>query len=178
MRNTAKQSAFTLVELLIVIVILGITASIMLPLLSSNSSLQLQAAVRELDSMVKYTQNLAITRQGNFQIIFDTQNNTLSVCDADGNLIDDPGKTAPSSTTDPDKYRLKRIYGQGDYSRVVLGSALFDGTNTLWFDRLGMPYSGEIDDNTPLTSGEIIFNAAANTMKLKIEPVSGKVTIE
>ncbi len=178
MKPTLKQSGFTLVELLIVVIILGIMATISLPMLSNSSSFQLQAAVRELDSMIQYCQNLSITKQSIYQIIIDTDNNTLQVCDEDGNLIDDPGKTMPSDATDPDKYKLKRVYGSGEYSRVSLASASFNGTTTLWFNKLGIPHSGDIDSNTPLSSGSVVFNAGNNSMQLNVEPVSGNITIQ
>ena len=179
MKREIKHTGFTLVEILIVIVIMGISAAVMLPLLGSNTGFQLQASKRDLNSIIQYTQNLAITKQQKYQIVFDTIGNKFAVSDEAGNLIDDPGKTAPSGTTEPEKYKLRRLYGQNDnYSRVVLTSALFDGTAILWFDSLGIPNSGDIEDNTPLASGTITLTAGNNTMTLKVEPVSGKITIE
>jgi hypothetical protein len=63
--------------------------------------------------------------------------------------------------------------------KVTLASVDFDGTNTVWFDRLGVPYSGAIVDSPPpLTTGTIIVQAGKQQMTVKVEPVTGRVSIE
>ncbi|MBN2843398.1 MAG: prepilin-type N-terminal cleavage/methylation domain-containing protein [Sedimentisphaerales bacterium] len=179
MKTAQKNSGFTLVELLMVVVILAVCATVILPLMSSNTYFQLQAATRDLDSIIQYTQNLAITSQQPYKIVFDSAANEFAVSDESDTLVDDPGKTAPSDTTQPDKYKLKRIYSQDQqYSRVSIAAVSFDGTETIWFDSLGVPHSGDIASNTPLITGEITLTSGNYSMKLTIEPVTGKIKIQ
>lgn len=179
MKNIRKQSGFTLIEIMIVIVILGIAALIMVPLMSNNTFFQLQAAVRDLDSAIQYTQNLAITGQQRYKIVFDLDANTFVVSDESDEMVDDPARIAPSGTTEPEKYKLRRAYDQEDqYERVTLSAVSFDGESILWFDRLGTPYSGEMAAMTPLASGEVTLTAGNHSMTVFVSPVSGKTRIE
>ncbi len=179
MKTAQTNSGFTLAELLMVVVILAICATVLLPLMSSNTYFQLQAATRDLDSIIQYTQNLAITGQHQYKIVFDSAANEFTVSDESDNLVDDPGKTAPSGTTQPDKYKLKRTYSQDQqYSRVSISDVSFDGTETIWFNKLGIPHSGDMASNSPLISGEITLTSGKYSMKLTIEPVTGKIKIQ
>ena len=178
MKQLRKQFAFTLIELLMVVAILSILAGILLPSLGNSSTFQLTSAARELNSILLYTQNLAITNQQKYQLVFDTANNEFEVLDESGTLIEDPGQVTPGVTVNPDIYKLKRQYSQSRYySKVSITQADFDSKAILWFDRLGMPYSGPITDNTPLTTGHITLTAKNDSMTLNIEPVSGNIKI-
>ena len=177
MNTTHKNNAFTLAELLMVIAIISILGGVLMPILADSSSFQINAAVRELNSIILYTQNLAISNQQKYQITFSTANNSYEVADENGNLIDDPGQTAPSNTDEPDKYKLKRQFSQdSNFNKVTITTADFDNFSILWFDRLGMPYSGPIINNTALTNGQITLTAKNRNITMNIEPISGNIT--
>ncbi len=62
-RLPAVAWGFTLVEILVVVVILGIAAAIVVPAISSTSDLTLAAAARHLVADLEYAKNLALTKQ-------------------------------------------------------------------------------------------------------------------
>ena len=57
-----KSRAFTLAEILVVIVILGICSAVIVPKLGSHDDLTLSAAARTLTADLMYAQNLSISQ--------------------------------------------------------------------------------------------------------------------
>lgn len=178
MKEKANNKAFTLAEMMIVLVIISISATVMIPLFRGNTFFQLQAATEELTSALQYCQNLAIAHQERYQMIFDSSTNEYKVCDQNGNMVDAPDKHAPSDAVDDYKYKLARKFSSDkNYTHIELKDISFDGSESIWFDSLGMPYSGNITSHTPLTSGTLTIAAGNFSRNITIEPVSGKITI-
>jgi prepilin-type N-terminal cleavage/methylation domain-containing protein len=84
------KKAFTIVELIIVMVILSIISMIAIPMLSSAADTQVRSAANILAADIEYTKNLAITHQKNYSVVFDIDNNTYQVCDKDLEVIEHP----------------------------------------------------------------------------------------
>src|SRR3954464_12495919 len=82
-----KTGAFTLVEILVVVIILGIAGAIIVPSLGSRDDLKAAAAARVIMADLIYTQNLAITSQGNRYMAFNVPLQNYSVPDADSRVI-------------------------------------------------------------------------------------------
>src|SRR5687768_16768097 len=87
---TGFPRAFTLVEILVVVIILGIAGAIIVPSLGTRDDLRAAAAARVIMADLIYTQNLAITNQGNRYVVFDVANQEYRVTDATGGTIDHP----------------------------------------------------------------------------------------
>ena len=60
---------------------------------------------------------------------------------------------------------------------VTIDTVNFDGTDRVWFDRLGAPYSGAIITNTPLMLGEVTVRAGSSSYTVTVEPVSGRIKV-
>src|SRR5258706_16435798 len=84
------HSAFTLVEILVVVIILGIAGAIIVPSIGSRNDLKAAAAARGIMADLIYTQNLAITSQGNRYVKFDVVNQQYSVTNSAGGTINHP----------------------------------------------------------------------------------------
>ncbi|MBI3839456.1 MAG: prepilin-type N-terminal cleavage/methylation domain-containing protein [Planctomycetia bacterium] len=69
------STAFTLLEVLIVIVIIGVLAAMMIPNSSPSMGTQLQAVAGVLGRDIAYARNLAVVNNDNYKITFDTVNN-------------------------------------------------------------------------------------------------------
>jgi prepilin-type N-terminal cleavage/methylation domain-containing protein len=171
-----RGSGFTLVEILVVVIILGIAGAIIVPSLGTRDDLRAAAACRVIMADLIYTQNLAITNQGNRYIAFDVAGQQYRVTDATGGTIDHPVDHVAyvqkfSSTT-----------GGRNLKDMKLSSAKFIGISgteyaTIGFDELGTPlvYTG-LGTET-LTSGSILIDAGKHRLKVDIEPYTGQITV-
>ena len=177
-RTNTIYRAFTLVELLVMLMIIGIAGVIAIPMLAGSSDLQLAAAVREVNAALLFAQSNAIATQQRYQVVFDADAESYEVQDEDGVIIDDPTKKMPTGATNPDDYKFKVVYiNHSRFKKVTVTSVNFDGSSIVWFDRLGMPYSGPIIDNTPLNSGLVTLSADNFSTTISVEPISGQVKI-
>ncbi len=170
-RNQAKsQRGFTLVEVLMVLLILGIAATIVIPMINDTSDLQVTSAARQIASTLLYAQTASISSQQQYQVVFDTGANSYEVQDSLGNVIVDPVAGSPYQIAYPNDRRTQN---------VSIDTANFDGSNTVWFDRLGAPYGGTISASPPpLSTGQVEVRVKDKTMTITVEPVTGRITIQ
>ena len=159
------KKAFTIVEIIVVVFILSVVSMIAIPMLSSAADTQVRSAANILAADIEYAKNLAISRQKNYSVVFDVVNNSYEIRDNEANVINHPVTGKPYSVNFSDENRL---------SRVVISSALFDGSNTLTFDYLGSPYNGLAN---PLNSGKIVLDAEEYSMTISVQAVTGYLTI-
>ncbi len=169
----ASKRAFTLVELIIIIVVMVIVGLLASPMLSSAADIQVRSAASILSADLEYAKSMAISRQQNYAVVFDAANNSyqVEVLDAadSGTVIAHPGR--PGSLFVVDFDNDSRI------SRVDITAADFDSQQTITFDYLGSPYSAA-GTGTPLSSGSVTLNAEAFSVSVVVEPMTGYITIE
>ena len=65
-----RVTAFTMVEIIVVMVILIIAAMLAVPMVSSAADMQLQTAANVITADLEYAKNLAITRQESYSVVF------------------------------------------------------------------------------------------------------------
>lgn len=166
-RKKVLCGAFTLAELIIVVVIISIAALLAVPMISSAADSQVRSAANMIAADLEYAKSMAISRQEDYSVVFDVGSNSYEIQDESGSVIDHPVKVETFfSVTISDDSRL------GD---VVLNSAVFDSTSTVTFDYLGTPSNGS---GTPLNSGSIVLEAGDFSMTITVQPVTGFLTIQ
>jgi len=74
-QHPPKSRGFTLLEILIVMVIIGVLAGLMVQNTSAGSASQLRAAASILAGEIEYARNLAVLNSDNYKITFDLANN-------------------------------------------------------------------------------------------------------
>lgn len=84
-QNPEVTAGFTLIEILVAISVLAVTATMALPFLNSwYSSIKLKGAQRELTSNFRFTQQNAVTSQKNHLIRINVAQNYYQVIKKDG----------------------------------------------------------------------------------------------
>ena len=159
---------FTLAEMLMVVLILGIAATVVIPMIGNTADLQLSSAARELVSTLLYAQTCAIASQQEYQVVFDAANNSYELQDKDGVVITDPVKKTP----------YRQVFNtNSEFKAVTISLVNFDGGSSVWFDRLGAPYSGNPAAGIPLTQGIATLQAGTISMNVNVEPFSGRISL-
>jgi Tfp pilus assembly protein FimT len=130
-----KNKAYTTIELLMVMVIIGFFASVVLPAFSgSYATLKIEGAYKQMMQDIRYAQQLAISRQVTHGVSFNPINDAYFVYrQTTSNIVKDPATQKSLSVT----------YASGIFSGIDLVSTTFVfPSNRLEFNSLGEPSSG------------------------------------
>jgi prepilin-type N-terminal cleavage/methylation domain-containing protein len=159
------QHGFSLIELVMVIVLVGILAASAVPRIESFYLARLAGAAKKTISDIRYTQQIAISRHTNSRIVFNPSTEIYTAQEeypsASGNwtAIKDPFAGANLTVnykTDP------------QYSGINIASANFGNSSTLQFNWLG----------TPLSAGTAVFDYRGNTRTILVENSTGLVSVQ
>ncbi|MDD4889854.1 MAG: GspH/FimT family pseudopilin [Phycisphaerae bacterium] len=155
------RAAFTLIELMAVLVILGMAAAIVVPMLGNTGDIDASAAARRMSSDLLYAQNYAITYQTTVRVTFNAQAKQYT-------LTAVPAVGAPVVLTHP---VTKRPYVVGfnaidGLSTVAISDTTFTN-QTVDFDSLG----------SPTGAGDIVLSSAGVTRTVSVAAVTGKVSV-
>jgi prepilin-type N-terminal cleavage/methylation domain-containing protein len=166
---------FTLVEILMVVVILGIAAAAVVPQLSSRDDLKAAAAARVLMADLIYAQNRAISVQQTHFVAFDVAAKKYSVLTAWNPQV---FVTHPINKTN--YVTSFSTAATGPMKEMTLTSADFDAKAGLAFDSLGSPYSVATDGTTaPLVAaGQVKVTAGSHTLTVTVEPYTGEINVQ
>jgi len=170
LNKTQWRLGFTLVEIMIVVVLLGIVSLLAIPMVSNAADMQVRAAANRIAADLDYAKGLAVTHQQSYSIVFSPSGESYTIQDEGGTAIEhpvNPGSFVIDFSTD------------GNFSRVDLVDADFDSdmSNAITFDYLGSPYRGT-DTSAPMNVGLIELSSDNFTLYVKIEPVTGYITID
>ena len=161
-----RREAFSMVELLVVMIIISIGAMLVVPMIGSASSMQISSAANMIAADLEYAKGIAIGRGQNFSVVFDTSSESYQIKDQNGDTISHPVKKGFDYIVD--------FANESRLEKVNISTADFDGTPTIKFDYLGCPYNGS---NGPLNSGVVTLTAGETSITIDVEPITGFISV-
>lgn len=168
------MGAYTLVEVLIVVTIMGIAGASVAPSLGSAGVLRIQSAVRMIVSDITYAQMDALGYQEQRAIVFDADSNSYTLVQVTGNSID--VETDALYNIKGPGQRFVVDFNDEKYGGAVIESALFDGDATLIFDEMGGPVSAPGTSNLS-DGGAIVITGPSSRWRVNIAAFTGRVTV-
>ena len=168
MKFPRSDRAFTLVELVLMLAIVGILAWVAVPKLGTFHQIKLAAAARRVASDLRYAQSLAVDRRVRHGILFEPETGRYTVFALDPRAaVEDPSRRGRPLGID--------FHRAGEYQGIRIVSATFGATPGVTFDFFGVPRDTagrELDD-----PGRVILSYEGMTAAVDLAPGTGKVTL-
>lgn len=162
-RHPARQrSAYTLIEVLVVVAVLGILGAAVVPNMLTAGSLGVQAAARIIVADILFAQNEAIAAQATRKVVFDPDANSYSLLDENGNVLTANWIAGKANNYVVDFDKDQRFQG------VTITAATFNGTTTLEYNDLGGPVNG----------GTVVIKFNKDSYRINVAAFTGRVTVD
>lgn len=165
---------FTLVEILVTVVILGIAGALVVPAMGSTGILRVQGGIRRIVSDLTFVQADAVAFQEQRALVFDVDSNSYRAVEVPGTAL------APATNTmyDPSGPDGRYIVDFSDerFGDFTIESVDFDGNDYVIFDSLGGPVTGP-GQNTPSAGGSITVTGSGSRFRIDVEAFTGRVTV-
>lgn len=162
------NNGFTLIELVIILIVLGIIAAVAIPRLADTTSLKASATARKLRSDIAYAQELAMTRNLRTRVYFNGTG-TAPAPQGYAVVIDNSasGNCASfAAVTDPaGGGSLGVTLDSGDYAGITAVPSM----TCLEYDSLGRPYD--------CIANLAVCSATAGGMSITFSPSGTVVTV-
>ena len=160
-RRNNTGGGFTLIEVIIVVVLLGILAAVTMPLLGSTDGVVALAAARHVAYDLEIAQSEAIKRQAPITVAFDVANGRYTIQDANGvDLI-------PEVT----------LFEAVGSKNVTITSAAFGGGASVTFSADGEPVQaagGEVISS----DSAIVVTKGTKSVTIRVKPVTGRIYVD
>ncbi len=174
-----RSAGFTLVEMLIVVTIVGILASVIVPTLSSTSgAVTLEAMARCLAADIRGARQSAVQYNGNFAVTFDLANNsyqTKPIGSSAPEMVNVLAHSGSGSTIDLDTFGAGRM----KQSHVVLGGAALKTSKGAVVDLTFTPSGGTGPTRTQDTVIWLAENSGTNrrSILITVSWITGAVSV-
>jgi prepilin-type N-terminal cleavage/methylation domain-containing protein len=158
----APRRAFTLVELAIVLLVMGILVAVIVPKVSSSLCHEsVDAAAKKIAADLELSRRAAKLTGASLSVQFDVANNRYTLLNV-------------KDINHPVIQQVTQLLNTGYATTLV--SAAFNGTSQLTFDLYGQPFAGS--PLTPLTTGSVVIQAGTVQHTIVVNPTTGKAQIQ
>lgn len=172
---------FSYIEMLIVVVIVGVVASVAIPTLSSSDSKKLNIVTHEVAHAIRFARSEAM-RLGS-PIGYDLQSSQQQVRIFSADTSSNPW-TLLFDVYHPTSKKLYDIRLQSFVEAAVdtaVMTATFNGTcktpNSIYFDRHGSSWCAD-PETVPVQTVQVTLTKAALTRTVKLNGMTGRVVVE
>ena len=166
--------AFTLIELVMVLLITGILAVVAVATISNLAETRVDLAAAKLRSDIRYAQVLAVTTQQRAGIFFDVGANTYTVS------LEGPVNVWTPVTDPQSRQPLSYDLDLAPYSGLTLADVIFvSAGRALVFDRWGDPYGYDTATQTATalaSFGQVSVQSGAVQRTITVQPGGGYVS--
>ncbi|MFW5653424.1 MAG: pilus assembly FimT family protein [Planctomycetota bacterium] len=164
---------FTLVEILCVVALLGIAATLLIPRMSHLADFETEAAVRVIVADITFAQSDAMAHQGGRRVHFESDGRgyrlLFSPFDYDTDVMEDP------IGYQGDRRYIVDFNNDHRFQNIVIDSVSFDGSNNfITFDELGGPVAA---DGTSSVGGTIVVSGANESFEINVAAFTGRVSV-
>lgn len=172
-RACTPHRAYTLVEVLVIVAILGILGAMIIPSMGQAGVLRAQSAIRTIVTDITFAQSDAMAFQRGRAVMFDLENNRYSIVQVTGPELDEVNDVMLDVSRPNGEMRVdlsdSRFWG------ATIASADFDGQPYLIFDEMGAPVTTP-GGNTPSSGGMIVIETPEESYWIAIDGFTGHVT--
>jgi type II secretion system protein H len=162
------SKGFTLFELIVVMVIIGIIAWLAYPKLSALNDIKLDAAARRVAADLRYAQNQSIGKRSVHGILFEPSAGRYTVF----------SPTTATAVTDPaNRARPLRVdfVSGGEFQGIAITSAAFGTSRGVTFDFFGVPR--DTAGVELAATGRVILAYQGRADTIDVTPGTGKVIL-
>lgn len=182
------RRAYTLIELLIVVAILGLAGALLVPVLGDRGDFDTQGAVRRLVADMTFAQSDALANQEHRRLIFlpdpDAQGQFIGwaivkLRESELGLDYDPDTanfvTDPLAPVGSDGRYIVSLKGDERFGDTVVASVDLDGnTAFVTYDELGGTVT---NGGQPGSGGEIVIRGGTSVYRITVDGVTGKISV-
>lgn len=152
--------AFTMVEIMATMVIIGIAAAVVIPSIADTTDTQVVAAARTIAADIQYAQNLAITTQADVYVVF--TNSEKSYC------LSNSANASSAIISPITSKAYSVVFGVNNgFSGLDSMTANFNNSQAMHFDLLGAPHG----------DGTVRVVAGPHAYVVTVAPATGKITV-
>lgn len=158
-----NEKGFSLIELVLIIIILGVISVIISISVGDISTTRLNSAVRRLASDIRYAQQLAMTKQIRHGVVFTANSYTVFENDNTANPARNPQGGADFVIS----------FTTGEFAGIAISTSLPE--SVVKFESNGRPLDGT---NAALTvaTNQVTLTHSGSPKNITITPETGKLT--
>jgi MSHA pilin protein MshC len=176
MLRTRQTRAFTLVEILTVVIILGIASAIIVPQLGSRDDFRVASAARQVMADLIYAQSRAISTQRKHYVEFSGNQYTIS------SRNDDASALSPITHPITKESYVQNVGVAGTaLANVSIATVNFGGTSWVGFDEFGAPFKYDPGTNTSTVlsaTGIVQLSSGTFSITINVEPYTGDTSTQ
>lgn len=140
-RKSLRQAGFTLIELGVVVVLLGLFAVFTIPLFSATGTSDLGYSARRLSGTIKYLFNESALTGREHRLIYnlDSSSYRAKIVEEDGEIVDLPGLGKETSLAGDVSFRDLQLPGRGTFTSGEVTVRIYP---TGWVEETSVHFEG------------------------------------